>query len=221
MSRTTTPHPSGHSTKASIEPVKEWLRSMARKGEYPENSARFRITALDTLVTVLAPDEPADLRYLLDHIDDIARRWATKTHANPETAVDYRGRAKTALEEYLRYQDNPLDFKAKRRDRDANGKASKPMQRAKSEPRSTPAQKTLSEPPPSVEGSDKGKPNEPLRTFPLAGDRTFLYQLPAGELKVKDAIKIALHLVTFAVDFDPMSRQAEPIYALARTSNEE
>lgn len=95
----------------SVDEVKTWLKAMGERGVYGGASARIRATAIERLATVLAKDEPRDAKWLLEHMDDVARRWATKNQANPTTTETYRSRAKATLRDYLEYQKDPAKFR--------------------------------------------------------------------------------------------------------------
>jgi hypothetical protein len=94
--------------------VKGWLKAMGQKGVYGGAAARLRATALEQLSSVLGSDEPDDAKWLLEHIDVIARRWATKNRANPGTAGTYLSRARTSLREFLAFQEDPTKFPSAR-----------------------------------------------------------------------------------------------------------
>lgn len=98
----------------TIEDVKTWLQAMGQKGMYGGAGARLRATALEQLTSVLGEDESRDPKSLLDGLDDLARRWATKNRANPSTTNTYRSRAKATLKEYIEFHQDPTKFRPSR-----------------------------------------------------------------------------------------------------------
>ena len=47
---------------------------------------------------------------MLENIDAIARRWAIKNNAKPDTARTYLSRVKSTLEDYRGYLASPTSF---------------------------------------------------------------------------------------------------------------
>lgn len=183
--------------------VKEWVISMGDKGIYQATSARLRATAIDQLTSVLAEDEPKDPRWVLDNIETITMRWATKNDAKRDTATTYRTRAKGALEDFFNFMANPLTFKprvravaaepAKRTDR----KAAKVEEDTEAEEAIDKAPSAA--PPPPVTN---------LRSYPLPDGAEFKFILPDRGVTTKDVQRIAWHLATMATDFDPFQTTA-------------
>lgn len=99
---------------ATIDELKVWLRAMSDRGVYGSAAARVRATAVEQLTTVLGEGEPKDPAWLLENIDAVTNRWATKNHANPDTANTYKSRAKSTLAEFLDYVEDPSRFRGPR-----------------------------------------------------------------------------------------------------------
>ena len=88
----------------------EWLAAMGERGMYAGSTVSTRTTALARLASMLSDDEPSDPRSLLENLDGLTRRWATKHQANPNTANTYKSRARSTLREFLEYQEDPTKF---------------------------------------------------------------------------------------------------------------
>jgi hypothetical protein len=172
--------------------VKAWLLTMAERGMFPLNSARLRATALEQLKNILGPEEPQEVRYLLDNLDAITARWATKTNAKPETSATYKQRAKRALEDYLQFQTDPTGFRPRvvRLVPDGATKRNPPT----AQPRAASA----SAPPPASPGSAQ----QSERSYPLADGAEFTFRLPARGVTSREVQRIAWHLLTLTTDFD-------------------
>lgn len=175
--------------------VKNWINSMAEKGLYNGETARFRVTALERLLSVMGPDEPQDAESILRDLDTLARRWATRNNGTPDTARAYVSRARGALTDYLEFQSDPTGFKGRRRGKTRD--ESRPRKRVAVE-KVRRTQTTIAPNP----------PEEPkLSRFPLDEGHDFLFALPRRTLTAKDVRRIAFHLMSYAADFDPAAPQ--------------
>lgn len=186
----------GANTEPTVEDVRRWVLMMGERGLYNRKTARFRSTALKELVKRLGEEEPKTARWLLENIADVAKRWGTFNDANPATIKAYESRARTALADFLAFQQDPAQFKGRRREPGA----SRPKPPA---PRAEAKQTANTEPPPE-EVPPKAEPATApptFRSFPISTGE-FVFQLPPGST-VRDIRKIAFHLLAFATDFDP------------------
>lgn len=198
----------------TIDDVLAWVDKMGQRGMYNSSTARFKRNAIEQFVSILGPDEPHTAVYVKDNIDLIAKRWATKENANPETARTYRSRALGAVTDYLNFQEDPSSFKPK-----SNASRSSAPKKATKVDKAAAATESMEAPVPepqktATEGTRPGGAEQ--RTFPLGKEREpFAYVLPEG-MMVSDVIKIACHLVTLAEDFDPMNAKTAAVFSLAR-----
>ncbi len=190
-----------------VAQLTEWISRMGERGLYPKTTARFRAGAIEALTSVLSPDEPNDLEWTLEHLDELGKRWATLKHANPKTASTYVSRARTALEDYLQYMNDPSSFKGRRR-------KSKKKQ-GNSPPRVTSTRSDL--PPGSGHLMHTTPAALPLRSFPLSDEQDFRYSLPPSGITVVEALRVFYHLVTLARDFDPTDPKQAKIFSLVRS----
>jgi hypothetical protein len=162
-------------------------------------SVRLRVTALRQMAEQIASDEPNDVRFLLDNLDRMRDRWARKNQGKPSTINTYASKAKTTIEEFLRWAESPGRYEPKK----AGAKpAPRPEPKAPKANASaaapTPAASVVTPTLPPVVQSDAG-----ARICDLGGGRLFRYQRPADGLKVKDAIRVAFHIITTCDDYDP------------------
>ncbi len=185
-------------SKYTLEQATNWLTDMGKKGIYGGASARIRSTAIEQLATVIGSDEPSDVQSVLDNIGDITDRWATKNHANPSTAQTYRTRAKATLEAFLEYQRDPTGFRPRRKAEASEGTKRPEKKAAKA---------------PDSDAADANAPGQG-RTYPVSSGE-FWYRLPPNGVTQKDVFRIACHLATLAIDFDPVASSG--LFALAKT----
>ena len=197
-----------------------WLERMAERGMYGTNAARLKATGIRQLMEALGDDEPRTVEWFLENVDSIGTRWANITTANPGTMRAYVSRARGALSAYLQYLEDPASFKPRTRG------SAKPSGRNDEAPKKAKAKTVagkqdvdakqedlFSEPPaePSksaeLSKSAEQRSGGTMRDFVLdrAEGRRFLYELPDEGIRLKDASKIALHLITMCDDFDPMA----------------
>lgn len=173
---------------ASLTDVTHWITKMAERGIYGGSAATNAITAINRMESILGPEEPRTAAYMLEQMDELARRWALKNQGNPNTATTYRARARTAVQDYLSYLRDPTSFQPKSRAKDESTvRAPKARPAAPSSPAAIPATPA----------------SQNLREYPLGADREpFRYLLPP-DMTMRDVRRIAFHLITMASDFDP------------------
>lgn len=193
--------PIDSNVKPTIDDVCRWYEQKGQGGELPESTARFKVSALRQLVSVMLEEEPRDdAEFVLNNVDSIARRWATKNGGfKADTVRTYASRARSALEDYFRWRRDPARFEF-RRER-TEGATPKPRSAKKAtadESNTTPTVDAVANVPASA-----ATPNDVVRgSFPLGGGRFFRFELPT-EPTVTDIRRAALHLMTYAVDLDP------------------
>ena len=183
---------SGTNVNATPNDVAEWAQRMAERGEYKRSSVRVYKTALTQITSVLAPGEPNDPQSLLEHLPHLAQRWATKNGGKPETARTYLAKATGLLQDYLKFQEDPLGFRGRSR----TTKSSPPKAKAASKMKRKPKRNVAAAPVHSLTGQ--------VRSYPLGEGREIRFVLPEGEpLTSLEAGKFSVHLMTLAGDFSP------------------
>lgn len=185
----------GH-VKPSVEDVARWLEAKAERGEIAANTARLKVTALRQLTTPLGEDEPRDAAWVLEHIDDLSKRWATLNQQyQSATAASYASRARSAIEDYFRWRDNPTTFKF----RDSGRKTSERADPSDVRKPEGPRKKNVA-PPSDVDRPERSSGS--ARALPLGNGREFTFTIP-DDLAVTDVRRIAAHLLTYATDWEP------------------
>lgn len=184
--------------EVSLEQVIAWVEAQAKKCDMDDITARLRITSLRQLAEFIAPDEPNDATSMLSAIPRLRERWARKNQgAKASTAQSYASRAKSAIEEYLRWSEAPDRYDPK-----------KPKRTEASETTAPPRKKVA----PKVEAEEVVAPPTPKATIDPAelrsctlgqGRDLFRYILPADGLKVADVRRLLYHLGSQCDDFDP------------------
>lgn len=180
---------------ATLDDACVWALAMGERGIYNPTSARLRKTAINQLETILAADEPRTVVYVLEHLKQIANRWAVKNQGSPDTASTYESRVRGTLNDYVAYLKSPTSFAPRV---------------ARSQSPSRPAKKGVgSQQPPSGEfeiASTSPQPVSvsPMHSCPLGKDRDpFRYEMPKEGLCMAEVLRIAIHLASGAHDFDP------------------
>lgn len=169
---------------SGIQEVTQWAESMIKSGKYPSSTGRFRISALETLASVLSEDEPGDAQSILSNLDDIALRWATKNMKTGDTTRTYKGRANGLLTDFINWKKDPTSFKGRR--------AAAPR---------APKQVEVSAPTPGPKETSEPETAEVWETVNLGGGRIFKFV--SADISVKDAARVAWALAVRATDFDP------------------
>lgn len=95
----------------SVGALLEWLEWAGERGLMNRTTARLRRTSCQRVFEVLDDDETSDLRTL--NLEDIFTRFANTagTELSPNSLRDYRGRMEAAVEEFLRYRSDPVNYK--------------------------------------------------------------------------------------------------------------
>lgn len=185
----------------TIENAKKWMLTMAERGEYAKNTARFRVGAIDALTSVLGEEESRDPKAILDKLSELAGRWARANNGKAETATGYESRARSLLRDYLSYLEDPTKFKPNNRSTAPRPVRTKNVEApAGADPQSGEAAPVS---PPTPKPASEG-----LRTFTVRpSGAIFEYRMPPEGLSMADVTKVAFHLVTMANDFDPAGGQ--------------
>lgn len=195
----------------SIEAAKSWIEAMGERGKYQPDSARFRVTAITRLTAVMGPEEPNDARWLLENVEELGKRYGRKTNGNPDTIATYVSRAKVALSDFLKFQEDPTSFKG----RSGPARSAKPKEEKKkaaapieSNPELSSVVVPLAGPPPKliVAPQIMTASIPDVRHFPLGKDgRAVQFNIPSDGLNMREVAKFVCHQMTLADDFDPFN----------------
>jgi len=95
----------------SREALLEFLDFLANKGLLNKATANSRKAAVNTLLSILSPEESADLRGL--NLDDLVMRFFNikGNEFKPESVRVYKSRLASVLDDYERYKRDPLGFR--------------------------------------------------------------------------------------------------------------
>lgn len=95
----------------SRDALLEFLDFLANKGLLNRSTAISRKAAVNTLLSILSPDEAADLRSL--NLDDLVLRFMNikGNEFKPESVRVYKSRLTSVLDDYGRYKKDPLGFR--------------------------------------------------------------------------------------------------------------
>lgn len=196
MNNVTPLHSQVNGSPVTVEAVVKWVKDQASKGDMGAAVARIRETSLRQMAAQVAPGESDDAISVLNNIDRLRDRWATKNaDAQGDTAKTYASRAKTSIEEYFRWAAAPSTYDPKRRAPRAERKPSpkEPIQ----------AEIAAVSQPPTPKSQAPQQMGE-MRNCPLGqGREPFRYILPAEGLLLRDAMRVAFHLITTCDDYDP------------------
>jgi hypothetical protein len=192
------------------ETVLNWVSQKAGRFEVPATTARLWANAIRQLTAVLDDQDAKDPKSLLDNATEIARRYSLKTQANGETAKTYESRLRSSVGNYLSWKEDPTGWRYKekeKKERKPKAEVAKPKPPEPPEPQRTVAQDAATPLPQGAIGQE-------MRTYPLGDGSVFAFVLPADGLSVSDAFKIAMHVATFARDYDPGGRVHEALRAM-------
>lgn len=97
--------------KKSREAAIDFMQYLAQKGLMAPATAQARKAALNTVLSILDPDEAQDVTTL--DLDSVISRFGNLQGKDytPESLRTYKSRVKSALEDFASYVENPLAFK--------------------------------------------------------------------------------------------------------------
>jgi hypothetical protein len=90
----------------------EFLEYLAKKGLMNPTTARSRKAAASGVLGILTDDEAADISNI--DLNEVMRRFSNLngTKFTPDSLATYKSRTKSAIDDFLRYKENPLAFRA-------------------------------------------------------------------------------------------------------------
>jgi hypothetical protein len=198
----------------SLDDVLTWLAAQAKKADIGEASANVRATAIRSLAEMFAEGEPNHAQAFLDNIDHLAHRWAVKHQdMKASTVQTYVSRARSTVVEYFKWRENPAGYRpAPASIHKSAPKAEKPAPAVEA-----PAVNASAAPP--AKDPSPPPPMGDLRKCSLGGGRTFEYLMPADGLQLRDAVRVAFHLITSCDDYDPMAGSPAQVFASLEKRN--
>jgi len=202
------------------ETVLNWAAQKAARYEIPGTTARLWANAMRQFVALLDDTDPKDPKSLLENATEICRRYSLKTQGNPETAKSYESRVRSCVSNYLAWKADPSGWRY--REKEKKAKASSDAKVAKKKPAGeNPAEPVASvpaaeaaQPEPDNAPLPRGASGEEMRTYPLGESGVFAFVLPEGGITSFEAYKIAMHIATFAKDYDPSGKTHDTLRAL-------
>ena len=184
----------------SREALIKFLDYAAEKGLVNSQTARGWRIAASKLLSDLSEGEEADVRAV--DVDIAARKLANRDSGalSPSSLSDYRQRVTVAIQEFVRWNDDPAGYKP----RGGNGK---PRVKQSEENEGRQEKKAASK---STAGTAKEN-STPVATsgglplaYPLRPDFLAQVVIPR-DLKVEEAKRLGAFLLTLASDFSPES----------------
>ena len=98
-------------TQFSREELLKFLDYLGDKGLMKRSTAISRKAAVNTLLSILEPDEAVDVRNI--NLDSLMNRFANLRQGQfkPESLSVYKSRLGSSIEEFVRWRANPTTFK--------------------------------------------------------------------------------------------------------------
>lgn len=193
------------------ETVLNWATQKAARFEIPATTARLWANAMNQFVALLDETDPKDPKSLLDNASEICRRYSLKTQGNPETAKSYESRVRSCVSNYLAWKADPTGWRYNEKEKKKGTGEAKPKKAAPEKPVE---QVQAPAPAPEQAPLPRGATGEEMRTYPLGEAGVFAFVLPSGGITAFDAYKIAMHIATFAKDYDPSGGTHDALRAM-------
>ena len=98
-------------TNLSREALLSFLDYLSKKGLMNKTTASARKAAVNKVLGILEDSEAADVSAI--DVDDVMSRFHNLAgeQYTPESLTAYKSRVKSAIDDFLRYQKDPLNFK--------------------------------------------------------------------------------------------------------------
>lgn len=178
-------------SKLSREALVDFLGYLSNKGLMNKTTASARKAAVGKVLGILDATEAEDVSQI--DLDDTMNRFHNLEGANytPESLSAYKSRVKSAIDDFIRYQKDPLNFKPV-----LQGGSRRPIDKTKNNARSTaePARvraSTQIEPPPT---------SVSILPIPIRPDLTIKIQGLPYDLTPAEANKIAAVVKAMAAE---------------------
>jgi hypothetical protein len=185
-----------------------FLEKIEKRGEIPSATAQARKIACESVIDLVADDEPHTIDWLRSNLDLLMNRLVNKNdRLSTASANVYKSRIQSALNDFTAYQANPLGWRPKLR------QVRRPTEkRTTAESRNNTGTKNLEED--STGKSSSEGAHHPTYNYPLRpGVRVELRNLP-DDLTIEEVWRLACFAATLAKDFRPTN--GNPFEVVAR-----
>lgn len=92
------------STKVeTINRLEKFINDAEKFGKYPSNTAGALLSALNIVTNGLTNDEPSDLEYIAEHVEDIFHRQVNKLNLSPKSMQTYMSRVRKIIRDFKTY----------------------------------------------------------------------------------------------------------------------
>lgn len=95
-----------------FELLEEFIKRAERLGKYSNNTASGMYSALKIVVEGVADDEPSDLAYVLEHLEEIFHRQLNKLNLSQASINTYIARVKRIISDFKIYGQDTKAFHA-------------------------------------------------------------------------------------------------------------
>ncbi len=95
-----------------VEQLIDFVEKAARLGKYPANTAGGIVSPLKIVSRGLTPEEPTDLDYISEHIDEIFHRQARILNLTSASLQVYIRRVRRVIRDFKQYGTDPKKFNA-------------------------------------------------------------------------------------------------------------
>lgn len=169
--------------KKSRQDVLEFLDYLGQKGLMSKSSVAARKAAVSKILGILDKDEASDVTTI--DFDEVVNRFGHLQGKGytPQSLSTYRSRAKSALDDFASYLENPLAFKPSVQSRERKSLSSKHL------PKST--EDLIAEPSKQPVSTVAGPMSSSILPIPIRADLTVYVQGLPFDLTVTEAKKIA------------------------------
>ncbi len=87
----------------TIEQLKEFINKAEKLGKYPSNTAAAMFSASKVVEEGLLEDEPTELNYIVEHLEEIFHRQLKRSNLAPRSLQTYMGRVRRAISDFQIY----------------------------------------------------------------------------------------------------------------------
>lgn len=91
----------------AITKIRDFIEHARKLGKYPRNTAVGALTAVRIVEQGVLPNEPDDLHYISEHLEEIYHRQMDKLSLSSASLETYIGRVKKVLSDYQQHGSDP------------------------------------------------------------------------------------------------------------------
>lgn len=96
----------------TVDQLKEFINQAKKLGKYSQNTALGKLTALKIVEDGLTDNEPTDMAYINEHLDEIFHRQHNRLNLSQASVLEYISRVRRTISDFQTYGRDAKTFHA-------------------------------------------------------------------------------------------------------------